>query len=102
MTRRQLFAFCAAAFAALKWPRWTYAQDRQYERAVTAGFNRFAGVTAARARIAPVDEPGLPLRIRGTLYRPDGTTPSRICSHTGRGARTALHGAVCHRGVLAG
>lgn len=75
MTRRQLFAFCAAAFAALKWPRWTYAQDRQYERAVTAGFNRFAGITASRARIAPVDEPGLPLRIRGTLYRPDGTTP---------------------------
>jgi hypothetical protein len=75
MTRRQLFAFCAAALAALRWPRWTYGQDRQYEQAVAAAFSRFADVKTSRARIAPLDEPGLPLRIRGTLYRPDGTTP---------------------------
>jgi protocatechuate 3,4-dioxygenase beta subunit len=75
MTRRQLFAFCAAALALVKWPRWTYAQDREYERAVDAGFARFAGTTSAKARIAPPSEPGTPLRIRGTLYQPDGVTP---------------------------
>lgn len=75
MTRRQLFAFCAAALALLKWPRWTYAQDRDYERAVNAALDRFASTASPRARIAPESEPGTPLRIRGTLYRPDGATP---------------------------
>jgi protocatechuate 3,4-dioxygenase beta subunit len=75
MTRRQLFALCAAAVAALKWPRWTYAQDREYERAVAAGFARFAGTASAKARIAPESEPGTPLRIRGTLYQADGVSP---------------------------
>ena len=75
MTRRQLFAFCAAAVALLKWPKWTYAQDRQYERAVEAGFSKFSGTTSAKARIAPASEPGIPLLIRGTLYQADGVTP---------------------------
>lgn len=75
MTRRQLFAFCAAALALLKWPRWTHAQDRDYERAVDRAFARFAGTTRAKARIAPASEPGTPLRIRGTLFHPDGVTP---------------------------
>jgi protocatechuate 3,4-dioxygenase beta subunit len=75
MTRRQLFAFCAATLALLKWPRWTSAQDREWERAVQAGFTRFAGTASAKARIAPASEPGTPLRIRGTLFQPDGVTP---------------------------
>lgn len=75
MTRRQLFAFCAAALAVVKWPRWTYAQDREYERAVNGALDRFASTVSPRARIAPEGEPGTPLRIRGTLYQPDGATP---------------------------
>lgn len=32
--------------------------------------------TGASARIAPADEPGIPLDVSGTVYRPDGRTPA--------------------------
>lgn len=75
MNRRQWLTTLAAAAAIWRWPRRTHAQGSAYVRAVEAAFNRFAQVDSARGRIAPAGEPGTPLRIRGTLYRPDGQTP---------------------------
>lgn len=76
MNRRQWLSICAAAVAVLRWPRAAHAQGNAYQRAVRAAFDEFAGTTAARGRIAPAGEPGVPLRIRGTLYRAVGATPA--------------------------
>jgi protocatechuate 3,4-dioxygenase beta subunit len=75
MNRRQWLSMCAAALAAVRWPRVARAQDRVFDQAVDAALKELAGVTSASARIAPTSEPGLPLRIRGTLVGPDGRSP---------------------------
>ena len=75
MNRRQWLATCAAVLAFVRWPRLAKAQDRVFDQAVAAALAEFGGVTSASARIAPLSEPGLPLRIRGTLVGPDGRTP---------------------------
>jgi protocatechuate 3,4-dioxygenase beta subunit len=75
MNRRQWLSMCAAALALVRWPRLARAQDRVFEQAVDAALVEFGGVTSATARIAPLTEPGKPLRIRGTLVGPDGRTP---------------------------
>ena len=75
MTRRQWMTVLAATLTTWRWPRWSVAQDTAYQRAVEGSFARFRDVGASHGRIAPLDEPGEPLRIRGTLYQPDGRTP---------------------------
>ena len=75
MNRRQWLSMCAAALAFVRWPRLAGAQDRVFNQAVDAALTEFGGVSVATARIAPLSEPGLPLRIRGTLVGPDGRTP---------------------------
>ena len=76
MNRRQWLSICAAAVAVLRWPRAAHAQGSAYQRAVRAALDEFAGTTVTMGRIAPAGEPGVPLRIRGTLYRADGATPA--------------------------
>lgn len=75
LNRRQWFSWLAAAFALVRWPARAMAQDA-YERSVRDAFARWRGVTLPSARIAPVEEPGSPLIVRGTLYQPDGATPA--------------------------
>lgn len=75
MNRRQWLTTFAAALAVLRWPRHAHAQGSSYSRAVQSAFGEFAAATSSTGRIAPAGEPGVPLVVRGTLYRPDGQTP---------------------------
>jgi protocatechuate 3,4-dioxygenase beta subunit len=75
MNRRQWLTMFASALAALRWPRHAHAQDTAYVTAVQAGFGEFARMTLSKGRIAPASEPGVPLLVRGTLFRADGRTP---------------------------
>ncbi len=75
MNRRQWLTTFVSALAVLRWPRHAHAQDWTYVRAVESAFREFAAATASRGRIAPVGEPGVPLVVRGTLFRADGQTP---------------------------
>lgn len=75
MNRRQWLTMFAGAVAVLRWPRHAHAQGTSYGRAVQTAFSEFAAATSSRGRIAPVGEPGVPLVVRGTLFRADGTTP---------------------------
>jgi protocatechuate 3,4-dioxygenase beta subunit len=65
----------ASALAVLRWPRHLHAQGTSYERAVQSAFSEFAKATSSTGRIAPVGEPGMPLIVKGTLFRADGHTP---------------------------
>jgi protocatechuate 3,4-dioxygenase beta subunit len=76
MNRRQWLTTFAAALAVLRWARRAHAQGNAYERAVSSALAAFSGTTRSSARIAPEDEPGVSLRIRGTLYEADGQTPA--------------------------
>jgi protocatechuate 3,4-dioxygenase beta subunit len=65
------------------------AQDAEFTRALErAQASRPAALTAS-ARIAPADEPGTPLVIRGRLFAEDGTSPVAgaivFAYHTDRG-----------------
>ncbi len=75
MNRRQWLTMFASALAVLRWPRHAHAQDASYGRAVQSAFAEFAAAASPTGRIAPVGEPGVPLLVRGTLFRPDGQTP---------------------------
>jgi protocatechuate 3,4-dioxygenase beta subunit len=75
MNRRQWLTMFASALAVLRWPRHAHAQDTAYVGAVQTGFGEFAATTTSKGRIAPVSEPGVPLLVRGTLFRADGRTP---------------------------
>ena len=76
MNRRQWLSTLAAAVAFLKWPRQAHAQGTSYQQAVMSAFAELGDTRAAKGRIAPAGEPGVPLRITGTLYEADGTTPA--------------------------
>jgi len=75
MNRRQWLTILASALAVLRWPRHAHAQGISYVAAVQSAFGEFAATTASKGRIAPVSEPGVPLVVRGTLFRADGRTP---------------------------
>lgn len=75
MNRRQWLTTLASAVAFLRWPRHAHAQGSAYARAIESAFAEFAATTASRGRIAPTSEPGVPLVVKGTLFRADGVTP---------------------------
>ena len=75
MNRRQWLTMLVSAMAVLRWPRHADAQNATYIRAVESAFSEFAATTASTGRIASLDEPGVPLVIKGTLLRADGQTP---------------------------
>lgn len=75
MNRRQWITMLASAMALLRWPRAAHAQGTAYERAVRAAFDALSATTGSKGRIAPASEPGVPLTVRGTLFRADGRTP---------------------------
>ena len=75
MNRRQWLTVFASALAVLRWPRQAHAQGSSYARAVQSAFTEFAAAPASIGRIAPTSEPGVPLVVKGTLFRADGRTP---------------------------
>jgi protocatechuate 3,4-dioxygenase beta subunit len=75
MNRRQWLTVCASALAVLRWPRQAHAQGSSYALAVQSAFSEFSAATASTGRIAPPSEPGVPLVVRGVLFRADGRTP---------------------------
>ena len=75
MNRREWLTMLAAALAVLRWPRQAHAQGSSYVNAVQSAFSEFAAATASTGRIAPPGEPGVPLIVKGTLFRADGKTP---------------------------
>ena len=75
MNRRQWLTMFASALAVLRWPRHAHAQGSSYVKAVQSAFSEFAAATASRGRIAPATEPGVPLLVKGVLFRADGRTP---------------------------
>ena len=75
MNRREWLTMLAAALAVLRWPRQAHAQGSSYVSAVQSAFSEFAAATASTGRIAPPGEPGVPLIVKGTLFRADGKTP---------------------------
>jgi protocatechuate 3,4-dioxygenase beta subunit len=52
------------------------AQDVEFIRAWERAQREKPAVLKSRARIAPVDEPGIPLTMRGRVFRSDGRTPA--------------------------
>lgn len=74
MNRRQWLTMLASALAVLRWPRHAHAQGSSYVEAVQSAFSEFSAATGSSGRIAPVGEPGVPLLVRGVLFRADGRT----------------------------
>lgn len=77
MNRRSFLHTLPAVAATLAfWPRLLHAQDVEFIRAWERTQRERPALLASRARIAPADEPGTPLVIRGQLFRANGTTPA--------------------------
>ncbi len=74
---RRLFlaALSAPAFVTVFRPFITYAQDREFVRALEAAQRGRPATLSAKARIAPPSEPGDPLVIHGRAVAEDGTSP---------------------------
>ena len=70
-----LTAVSAPAFVTVVRPFVTFAQDREFLRALEAAQRERPATIGRRARIAPPDEPGDPMVIHGRVVAPDGRTP---------------------------
>jgi len=66
----------AALTALLGLAAWSTAQDPHFVRIWEEAQKARPQQLASTARIAPRDEPGQPLRIRGQVFRADGRTPA--------------------------
>jgi protocatechuate 3,4-dioxygenase beta subunit len=76
MNRRVfLAALSAPAFVTALRPFITFAQDREFQRALEAAQRDRPSTIDRTARIAPPDEPGDPMVIHGRVVAPDGRTP---------------------------
>lgn len=77
MNRRTFLYTLPAVSAALTvWPTFASAQDMEFIRAWERIQRQKPARLMSRARIAPADEPGTPLAIRGHLFRANGKTPA--------------------------
>src|SRR6185436_4796392 len=77
MNRRTFLYFLPAVPATLAlWPGLANAQDVEFIRAWERAQRQKPADVKSRARIAPADEPGTPLIIRGRIFRSDGKTPA--------------------------
>ena len=70
-----LAALSAPAFVTVLRPFVTFAQDREFVRAVEAAQRDRPAALATTARIAPASEPGEPLIMHGRAVAEDGTSP---------------------------
>jgi protocatechuate 3,4-dioxygenase beta subunit len=76
MNRRVfLAALSAPAFVTALRPFITFAQDREFQRALEAAQRDRPSTIDRTARIAPPDEPGDPMVIHGRVVSPDGRLP---------------------------
>ncbi|HXT68869.1 MAG TPA: twin-arginine translocation signal domain-containing protein [Vicinamibacterales bacterium] len=77
MNRRDFLVTLSAASAALAFPvAGVEAQDVEYLRALERAQQERPPVLSWRARIAPKDEPGIPMVIHGRVFKSDGRTPA--------------------------
>ena len=77
MNRRTFLHALPAVSATLAlWPGLASAQDVEFIRAWERAQREKPAVLKSRARIAPVGEPGIPLIMRGRVFRSDGKTPA--------------------------
>src|SRR5688572_17730128 len=77
MNRRTfLYALPAVSATLALWPGLASAQDVEFIRAWERAQLEKPAVLKSRARIAPADEPGIPLIMRGRVFRSDGRTPA--------------------------
>ena len=75
MRRREFLVTVSAASAALVLrPSIAIAQDVEYERALERAQRERPAVLTSRARIAPANEPGIPMLIHGRVFKSDGRT----------------------------
>jgi protocatechuate 3,4-dioxygenase beta subunit len=77
MNRRTfLYALPAVSATLAFWPSLAPAQDVEFIRALERAQRDKPALLKPRARIAPVDEPGIPLIMHGRVFRSDGRTPA--------------------------
>jgi len=77
MNRRAfLYALPAVSATLVFWPGLASAQDVEFIRALERAQREKPAILKSRARIAPAGEPGIPLIVRGRIFRPDGITPA--------------------------
>jgi len=77
MNRRTfLYALPAVSATLVLWPGVASGQDVEYLRALERAQREKPAVLKSRARIAPAGEPGIPLIMRGRIFRSDGKTPA--------------------------
>ena len=77
MNRRTfLYALPAVSATLALWPGLASAQDVEFIRAWERAQREKPAVLKSRVRIAPADEPGIPLIMHGRVFRADGRTPA--------------------------
>src|SRR5262245_33033767 len=76
MKRRSFLMTLPLVTAVLAFRRAAWAEDVEYLQALERAQHDRPRVLTAAGRIAPVGEPGQPLRILGRIFREDGRTPA--------------------------